>query len=346
MTDEFPPIYFYIPQNDWPNLIPKKVDQLRPATVLETWILQTYLRLRESGFTCQLVEKMPEEGIVVAYRYSLPYESKPAPKVLWVCVKGDQNPHPYAHINVVQNPRELEAPPLQIQSVSEDRYLLAGKRFYLPHWPQAGIIPRDPARGDTFENVVYFGISYNLAPELRVPEWQEQLEAMGLRWRLQKNRNIWNDFSEVDVILAARSFDGQSDYPWKPASKLYNAWNAEVPAILGRESAFQGERKSDLDYIEVNSYQETIAALQRLRDDKQLRRAMAENCRRRAREIVPENIAKRWRDFLIDICVPAYEGWRTADRWQRQQFFVGRYLALKWNAMERRARSLSLKILK
>lgn len=340
MTDKFPPIYFYIPQRDWPNSIPQKAEELRPANVLQTWILQTYLRLQESGFTCQLVGTMPEEGIVVAYRYSLPYESKPTPNVLWVCVKGDQNPHPYAHIHVVQNHREVEAPALQIQSVKEDRYLLAGQRFYLPHWPQAGVIPRDPARGDRFENVVYFGVSYNLAPELRAPEWKAQLETMGLHWRVEQHRHLWNDFSEVDVIVAVRSFDRQSNYPWKPASKLYNAWNARVPAILGPESAFQGERKSELDYIEVKSDRQAIAALQRLRDDKQLRQDMVENGKQRAVEIAPENLAKRWRNFLVDICVPAYENWRTASNWNRQWFFMGRYLAIKWNRIEQWRRSL------
>lgn len=100
MTDELPPIYFYIPQEDWPRAIPDKADLLRPADVLGIWILQTYLRLQEREFPCQLVPTMPDEGIVVTYRYSIPYESKPAPRVLWVCVKGDQNPHPYAHIHI------------------------------------------------------------------------------------------------------------------------------------------------------------------------------------------------------------------------------------------------------
>ena len=309
-------------------------------SVFVAWILQTYLRLKEYQFPCFLVNTMPEEGIVIAYRYSLPYEEKPKPNVLWVCTKGDRNPHPYAQLHVVQNRREQEAPPMEIQCINEDRYLLPGKRYYLPHWPQPGIIPRDPARLDRFENVAYFGISYNLAPELRQESWQRKIEELGLRWCPEKREARWSDYSQVDVIIAVRSFDEKDSYPWKPASKLYNAWNAGVPAILGPESAFQAERKSELDYIEVKNYEEAIAALQRLRDNPDLRRAMMENAKVRAEEIKPEYFCQLWCNFLLDICVPAYEKWRSTSSWDRQQFFLRRYLAVKLNALQRRIAKL------
>jgi hypothetical protein len=37
------------------------------------------------------------------------------------------------------------------------------------------------------------------------------------------------------------------------AIKLYNCWHAGVPAVLGAESAFRANRRSDLDYLEVQS---------------------------------------------------------------------------------------------
>ncbi len=191
------------------------------------------------------------------------------------------------------------------------------------------MIPRNPNRGDKFKNVAYFGISYNLAPELRQPAWEEELQKLGLVWRREKERYLWHDYSEVDAIVAVRSFDGKIDYPWKPASKLFNAWNANVPAILGVESAFQGERKSELDYFEVKSASEAIAVLKRLKDDQELRRAIVANCQVRAEEIKPENIAKRWSNFLTEVCVPAYYKWREASAWERQRFFLSRQAALK-----------------
>ncbi|NEQ36342.1 MAG: hypothetical protein F6K40_08635 [Okeania sp. SIO3I5] len=328
MNNQLPPIYFYLPRQDWPNQFPDSLEEYRPPSVFGTWIIQTYLRLKEIQFPCQLVDTMPDEGIVVVYRYSLPIDIKPPDNLLWVGIKGDQNPHPYVQVHLVQNMAELAAPAIQIQDLGEDRYLLPGKRFYMPHWPQPGVIPRNPNRGDRFENVAYFGISYNLAPELQEAVWEEELQKLGLVWQTKK-RNFWHDYSEVDAIVAVRSFDGKTDYPWKPASKLFNAWNANVPAILGVESAFQGERKSELDYFEVKSASEAIAVLKRLKDDRELRRAIVENCQVRAEEIKPENIAKRWSDFLTKVCVPEYYKWRSASAWERQRFFLSRQAALK-----------------
>ncbi|MGK7893029.1 MAG: hypothetical protein AB4372_05170 [Xenococcus sp. (in: cyanobacteria)] len=330
MNNQLPPIYFYLPRQKWPIPFPDNIDSIRSIISDGSicWTIQTYLRLKENEFPCQLVDTMPEEGIVVVDRYSWPNNLKPPANLLWVSIKADQNSHTYAHIHIVQNATEVTAPAIQIQSLSEDRYLLPGKRFYLPLWPQPGVIPRNPSRGDKFENVAYFGISYNLAPELQQPTWQEELQKLGLVWRREKEPDRWHDYGEVDAIIAVRSFDRET-YPWKPASKLFNAWNANVPAILGIESAFQGERKSELDYFEVKSASEAIAALKRLKDDRELRRSIVANCQVRAQEIKPENIAKRWSNFFTEVCVPAYHKWREASAWDRQRFFLSRQAALK-----------------
>ena len=330
MNNQLPPIYFYLPRQKWPSPFPNNVDEYRPPNDISLiWTIQTYLRLKENEFPCQLIDTMPNEGIVVVDRYSWPSHLKPPANLLWVSIKADQNPHTYAQVHVVQNATEVTARTIQIQCLSKDRYLLPGKRFYMPHWPQPGIIPRNPSRGNRFENVAYLGISHNLAPELKQPAWQEELQKLGLVWKPEQETNRWHDYSEVDVIIAVRSFDGKTDYPWKPASKLFNAWNANVPAILGVESAFQGERKSELDYFEVKSASEAIAALKRLKDDRELRRAIVANCQQRAEEIKPENIAKRWSNFFTEVCVPAYHKWRAASAWERQRFFLSRQAALK-----------------
>ncbi|MFB2919453.1 MULTISPECIES: glycosyltransferase [Aerosakkonema] len=153
------------------------------------------------------------------------------------------------------------------------------------------------------------------------------------------NRDRWHDFSDIDAILAVRSFDEQY-YTSKPATKLYNAWHAGLPAILGRETSFQTERKNELDFIEVTSVQEAIAALVRLRDDKNLRHAMVENGRVRAEETQPENLVKRWRNFLTDVAVPAYERWCSASNLSRQTLLQRQYIDLKIHRMRNRILSL------
>ena len=160
------------------------------------------------------------------------------------------------------------------------------------------------------------------------------MRALGLSWRLVP-RQRWHDYREVDVVVAVRSFD-RRDYRCKPPSKLYNAWRARVPAILGQESAYQANRKSELDYLEVTSVEDAVAALRRLRDDPALRHTMIENGRRRAEDIDPGKIVERWRSVLTDDIVPAHARWCAASRWRRADFLQRRAWAARFWAVAMR----------
>jgi hypothetical protein len=205
--------------------------------------------------------------------------------------------------------------------------------YPLRSWLQSKLIPRDRNRGARFENAAFFGILDNLAAQLQQPQWEEQLSAMGLRWEVVKC-DRWHDYSEVDVIVAVRSFDGSNTFDSKPASKLINAWHAGIPAILGRESAYRHECKSELDYIEVASTEEAIAALFRLKNDFNLRQEMVNNGKIRAQEMGNTQITFQWRNFLTNVAVPAYYRWCMASLAQQQIFLMRRYLILKANRVQ------------
>ncbi|RUT07184.1 hypothetical protein DSM106972_024450 [Dulcicalothrix desertica PCC 7102] len=322
------PVYFYIPQNDLPNNeIPPDLDineidaYLQPfgTSTIYSWTLQTYLRLRASGFPCKLTSVIPEEGILIASRGSLSFRLKPTSKLLIVCLLADGGFHAWTQLHVVQNYRQSK--------ITKDSY-------YIPHWPQPGLIPRSNTRGELFENVAYFGDVANLAPEFQSPLWLEEIQSLGLNWHVI-SPSRWNDYSDIDAIVAVRSFNKQ-DYIHKPATKLYNSWLAGVPAILGHESAYQSERKSELDYIEVTSPSEIISALKRLRDHKQLRQAIMENSRVRSQEINFTNLVVRWCDFITQIAIPEYERWSAASHLSQQYFFIQKYLSLRINGVKHR----------
>ncbi|MBD2254012.1 hypothetical protein [Nostoc parmelioides] len=335
---QLPPIYFYIPDGDWratmptnPDVYWKEFGGVVTPTVYG-WTVQTYLRLKHAGFPCELVSKIPDEGILIAYRRSVPEEFKPGAKVLFVCLKSEQNPHPYAQIHVVGNIKET-APQVDIQ----------GYRYYMPHWPQPGLIPRDTARGDRFETAAFFGELRNLAPELQDAAFAQQLEKLGLSWQIldRTQRDRWNDFSAVDVIIAVRKFGHASDYAWKPALKLYNAWHAGVPAILGQDSAFRNERRSELDYLEVGSVEEVITNLKQLKDDVELRQAIVTNGNLRAQESSVAYLTQRWQNFMTEIAVPAYWRWLESSTLQQQIFMMNRYSDFKlkkWRSQVRKWR--------
>ena len=299
------------------------------------WTLQTYLRLQADNFPCELVAELPAEGIVVVHRNCLRAHNnlKPGKKLLLICLKAELKQYIYAQLHVVQNPLET----------------LFKNSYYLPHWPQPGLIPRDSTRGDRFENIAFFGHEANLAPELKHPSWQKQINAMGLNWQPIINSNSWddyntvdnrwNDYSVVDAVVAVRSFDRQN-YMSKPATKLYNAWLAGVPAVLGYESAYQAERRSELDYIEVASLEDLILALNRLHTDQTWRRAIVEKGQIRAQAIQPSNLTARWRSFLEDIAVPAYRQWCAKPRWLQQMILGRSYLVFKMNRIQRKLYTL------
>lgn len=192
-----------------------------------SWTLQTYLRLQATGFPCKLVSSMPEEGIVLTHRDCLPDNLQPGSRLLIVCLQADRKRHPYAQLHIVQN----------AQAALKKSVTPLWDNYYIPHWFQPGLIPRHPERGDRFENIAFFGKEENLAPELKQPSWNEQLQALGLSWHIVSS-DKWNDYSYVDAVLAVRELNIQATYTSKPATKLYNAWQAGVPAILGCDSAF------------------------------------------------------------------------------------------------------------
>jgi hypothetical protein len=322
------PIYFYISHNkiNFENL-PKNPSSYWQWQCSEHsispmqsggcfWTLQTYLYLNNYGFSCQLVDTMPDEGIVVSHRDFLDDSFQPGPKMLLVCLRADVDRHPYAQLHVVQNP--YQAIPKTLMTLWESHFI--------PHWPQPSIIFRDPKRGDAFENVMFLGNAVNLVPEFQEPMWYEELEKLGLKFKTKLGHDQWHDYSDTDVVLAIREFGRENYWRGKPASKLYSAWHAGVPAILGYESAFQAERKSDLDYLEATSLKEVIMSLKQLQDNLELRHAIIENGRIRAKETQPDVMVERWKEFLIDVAIPAYRNWCLMPRWQQQLFFNTRQL--------------------
>jgi hypothetical protein len=317
---------FYLHPHFWPRgPLPSSADADWPGFGFGpyTWTIQTYLRLNAAGVRCQLVSTLPERGIVLAHRESLSavdgkFEGRVLPRrdLFIVDICADLFPYPLANAHIVQNPSMT----------------LFGKGFlYVPHWTQPALVPRRADRGDAFENAVYIGNEKNLPPDLRTAGWAEELASMGIRWRSHyqifryddpstyATSSRWNDYGDADVVIAVRSFGaGEARYVHKPASKLYNAWHAGIPVILGKESAYQLERRSELDYLEAGSRAEVLQHLAYLKNNPAARRAMVENGRKRAQEVDASATTQRWVSLLEDTISPAYREWR-------EQGWLGRF---------------------
>lgn len=323
-----PAVWFLVPTHevaasDLPRRVESYWEWLRGCTEVDSWgpynwTLQTYLHLKDGPIRCGLTHSMPSDGIVIAHRDFFPDDLRPGRRLLLVCIVADREEpglngrHPYAQLCLVQNPRDE-------MLVRPDPLWEAA---YMPFWPQPGLIPRGEARGWAFENVAYFGQSKNLADQLRESTWARRLAELGLRWRVVPRWQL-NDYREVDAVVAVRSFAGR-DFSYKPASKLLNAWHAGVPSVLGQESAYRAERRSEFDYLEVGTFEDAVAALRRLRDDPSLRQAMVENGRRRAFDSRPERMVERWCTLLTDVATSAWRRWCARSDRERDAFLEER----------------------
>jgi hypothetical protein len=275
----------------------------------QVWVLQTYLRLVRAGLPVELAAVPPGEGLIVFHAKqarALRRQAHLLGDAVLVAARADNRQALIADFEILQN-----------------GYFADGKRrFHMPHWPQPGLMPRDPARGTAIRRLVYKGFEGNLSPEFRRPEWRQLLAERGIEWKEDAARFAgretdsqamdWPDFREADLILAVRPGD-RNRATNKPASKLVNAWLAGVPALLGPEVAYRELRRSELDYFEVASLTEAQAAVDRLLADPGLYKAMVENGRARAVDFTAEAILPRWEKLLFET-IPAL----APTRWSRR----------------------------
>ncbi len=281
------------PERDWRELVRGE----------RVWILKTFLHLRAAGHPVRLVGTVPPDGLVVfhakqrrALARSLATQGVRAPRCALIGVRGDLRQPLIADFEILQNGR------------------WAGPgRFAVRHWPQGGLVPREPARGERIENLAFKGFAANLAAPFRGATWTDALARRGLTWRADSVAFAglatdeaaldWNDYSAVDLVVAVRP-PRRRLWTSKPATKLVNAWRAGVPAVLGPEWAYRELRRDPLDYVEVKSAEEALAAIDRLRESPALYRAMVERGFERAAEVTVDAVTARWAEVLFDL-VPA-----------------------------------------
>lgn len=226
-----PEIYFYIPKEKYSDRWPKSfVDNWEAfGGGANIWSYFTPIAWREYGYPVQITTELPDEGIVLSHSQNLPQKRITNDKTLLICIRVDYGRNHPAQMHLVQNAD-------QAHYARRDmiEYLFQpGPSYYIPQWPQPGLVPRDTERGDRFENIVFVGARQNLAPELITDGWRQSREELSLNFVTKFDRASWHDYSEADAVIAIRSMSN-TRYFRKPPSKLTNAWLAGVTAILGR----------------------------------------------------------------------------------------------------------------
>jgi len=204
----------------------------------------------------------------------------------------------------VDRPPILSTPWQVVQNPLQE----AAGAIHIPHWPQPGILARDTTRSG-IRRMGYFGRVSSLPEFLTDPAFLAELERRGVSFHCD-DRN-WIDYSQTDVCVALR-YESAIGLATKPASKLVNAWIAGVPALLGPEPAYRAARVSALDYLEVASGRDVLAALDRLIADPGLYEAMVANGRARAPAFDRDAVRAHWVRFLGGPYLEGYVRWSAS----------------------------------
>jgi len=265
-----------------------------------SWIVQTYLQLKCRGLDVHLVPHYVPGAICVVSREELMKSTllKTLPFRSYVVVCQQDRPRPaICEQRIVQNR-------LNIHTKLD---------HYLPHWVQPELKPRNLDRQTKIQTLVFKGRWYYMPADYKTPGFIKALENLGVSYTVTPdyavNLNDWSDYSEADLLLAVRHRSNLY-LESKPPTKLINAWLAGCPALLGPEPAYQNLRQSELDYIEINSPDDVLAALHQLQADPDLYWAMIENGWERSQAFLPSRTATLWRDLLAGPIATGYEHWR------------------------------------
>lgn len=243
---------------------------------VDVWLLQTWMLLRQvdSPYSFHLVEKAVPNEINV-FHYDTATSEYGVATCFSVVIRADRPPVFHADIVVEQNPAR--------QNVA----------FYIPHWTQPGLIPRNPNRGDRLEQLAVVGRSQYYPQFLSDPDFLQELEKLNIKLVFMDTGN-WSDFRNIDAVLALRPDVSPRVLETKPPSKLFNAWTARTPALIGAEPACQALRTDPLDYLEICDSQSVLSALRQLKTTPNLYSAMRDRCVVRAKKCTRETIRSKW----------------------------------------------------
>ena len=280
---------------------PPTVEEVFPrflGDTTATWLLQTFLQLKHRGLNVHLVDRLVPGRICVTGIWQIGRRALLG-RSYNIVVQADCCRPPVADHVVVQNPTGVV-----------DHY-----DHLIYHWPQPGLIARNPDRGNRIENVAYRGGMVNLWAPLQGQSFRQRLAALGVQLVLDNDSlqnsdryRLWQQYGDADLVLAVRDLTVY-DERIKPATKLCNAWLAGAPAILGPESAYQDLRTDDLDYIEARCCDDVVNAVRRLKENPALYQAMRERAAERAPGFTADAVAKLWRETLAGPVTDGYRKW-------------------------------------
>lgn len=317
------PLHFLSPDDQvWPELRNPDIHEIdaqilseRSGGILHNWVLRTYYQLRLVGAPVTLSSQLRPEAINIAASRDFGRRQRKLGSFV-VIPQADAHHVQLADFRIMQN-----------------GLMGAPDNVAIWHWPQPGIIPRDPARGTKIERLSFKGRLLNLDPVFHEDAFRAELAVRGIEFEIdafagERGQHTWNDYATSDAALAVRNLT-EYDARKKPASKLVNAWLAELPAILGPEPAFQELRRSQYDFLEVRTPREVLEAIAHLQANPDVYTAMVENGRTRQTEFDDTAVTGMWLQALNGPIAHAFEAWQSQPVWTKAAHVYGGILREK-----------------
>lgn len=266
-----------------------------------SWIAQTYLRLRDAllarGFEVRVSRQFESGSLCIAHRDDANSFSAAGSTAYRLVVRADRAPVHACDLAIVQN---------GLHPADHERFI--------PLWPQPGIIPRDASRGGAIRSLAYQGRLGSAPDWFNSRAFLRDLGARGVAFEVRTTG--WENYRDIDLALAARS-ESPRVLSTKPATKLYNAWHASVPVLAMPEPAYLELRRSVYDFIEVHGPGDIVRAVDSLRRDPSLYRALVANGLERAAEFGVASTRERWLRLIEREAVPAFLRTRLAREHRR-----------------------------
>jgi hypothetical protein len=172
------------------------------------WILQTYLHMRAEDYPVKIASALPAEGIVVFIpeAESLQARRRQYTRAHW----------PLTLVTVRADVTEFRPPWADAEIVQNGRFADDHRSYFVPHWPQPGIIPRDPDRGTRIEHGLRRAQEFT--PARITARWAEVLfehvpalkRSPACRWAQRLPlRQGWNIATSPPSLFKLRKMDDQ-----------------------------------------------------------------------------------------------------------------------------------------
>ncbi|MFT5548311.1 MAG: hypothetical protein ACI9CO_000225 [Candidatus Azotimanducaceae bacterium] len=294
--------------------IDEGLSSIRDGT--DAWIVSTYRILKEYGLNVSLIDSFKKGCICICHYDDLSSSKYPFESFV-IVIRADRSRSMLCDIEVVQSPASTDHK----------------NSVYIPHWQQPGLIPRSGTRGNDVTTVGYFGLYRNLSAKYKTPQFTGFLKKLGVEFKVVDSHEQWSDYSQVDVVLAVR--DGTPNFlASKPATKLFNAWLAGCPVLVGEEPAIRHYQQSHLDFIRVRDVDETVEAVRLLKNNPRCFLRMVERGFQRSREVDRSATALKWFAFFEDEVLFKYKAWeKRSTTHKRLHYELHRFIASIRNNM-------------